>query len=185
MFDIGFEFSPTFTPKEDKKIDELVISSCAIHYFSDNRLWSSFDELSYNRLNNNDYGLGVLDIEIGLKGYTGTAYPKVYTKCFRLFTNSKKLIRPMKYTNEPSLSKINQKGELVVGIRYYFKTEEEISELLGCSQILFESFLALGKPNNTYAFACQMHRDTNNNWQCSFANTYRIKKKDNINYLMD
>ena len=185
MFDIGFEFSPTITPRERNKIDELVISSCAIHYFSDNRLWSSFDELSYNRLNCNDYGLGVLDIEIGFKGYEGTPYPKVYTKCFRLFTNGEKLIRPIKYTNEPSLSKINQKGELVVGIRYYFKTQEEVDELLGCTQILFESFLALEKKNNTYAFACQMHRDDYNNWQCSYANTYRMRKRDNIEFLID
>ena len=31
MFDIGFEFSPTFMTKDDKKIDELIISSCAIY----------------------------------------------------------------------------------------------------------------------------------------------------------
>lgn len=185
MFDIGFEFSPTFIPKENKKIDELVISSCAIHYFSDNRLWSSFDELSYNCLNRNDYGLGVLDFEIGFTGYKGIAYPKVYTKCFRLLTDKKTLIKPMKYTNEASLSKINQKGELVIGTRYYFRTEEEVKKLLKCKQILFESFFALEKKTNTYGFACQMHRDDNNAWKCEYANTYRMRKKDNIASLMD
>ncbi len=185
MLDIGFEFSPNFEFKGEKKIDELVISSCAVHYFSDNRLWSSFDELSYNCLNYNNYGLGVIDFEIGFTGYKGSAYPKVYTKCFRLFTDNEKLIKPMKYTNEYSLSKINQKGELVIGIRYYFRTEEEVNKLLNCSQILFESFLALGKKTNTYAFACQMQKDDDNSWKCTYANTYRMRKKDNIVCLMD
>ena len=185
MFDIGFEFSPNLIPKDNKKIDEIVISSCSIHYFENNRLWSCFDELSYNCLNHNNYGLGVIDFEIGFTGYKGKSYPKVYTKCFRLLTDEKTLIKPMKYTNEYSLSKINQKGELVVGIRYYFRTEEEVNKLLNCSQLLFESFVALGKKTNTYAFACQMHKDNNNNWICSYANTYRMRKKDNIKYLFD
>lgn len=185
MFDIGFELSPNFVQKEDKKIDELIISSCAIHYFSDNRLWSSFDELSYNCLNHNNYGLGVLDFEIGFTGYKGTAYPKVYTKCFRLLTDEKTLIKPMKFTNESSLSKINRKGELVFGIRYYFRTEEEVAKLLNCKQILIESFIALEKKTNTYGLACQMHKADNNNWECYYANTYRMKKRDNIQFLID
>ena len=156
-----------------------------LHYFSDNRLWSSFDELSYNCLNRNDYDFGVLDFEIGFTGYNGEAYPKVYTKCFRLLTDEKTLIKPIKYTNESSLSKINQKGELVIGIRYYFKTVEEVNKLINCRQILLESFFALGKKNNTYAFACQMHRDDNNKWTCVYANTYRMKMKQNIEFLMD
>lgn len=185
MFDIGFEFSPTVISKTDKKIDELIISSCKVHYFSDNRLWSAFDELSYNDLNNNDYGFGVLDFEIGLTGYKGTAYPKVYTKCFRFLTDGKTLIKPMKLSNESSLSKINQKGELVVGIRYYFRTEEEMDKLLNCKDMLIESFFALGKKTNTYSFACQMHQDNNGEWGCSFANTYRMKRKISIKYLID
>jgi len=184
MFDIELDFSPTFIPRE-KKIDELVISSCSIHYFSDNRLRSEFDELSYNCLNCNDYGFGVLDFEIGFTGYRSVAYPKVYTKCFRLLTDKKTLIKPLKYTNFSSLSKINQKGELVIGIRYYFRTQEEVIELINCRQLLFESFIALDKKTNTYGFACQMHRDDNGNWECEYANTYRRRRKDNITSLMD
>lgn len=185
MFDIGFEFSPNFIPSGDKKIDELVVSSCAIHYFSDNRLWSVFDEESYSYLNHNNYGLGVMDFEIGFTGYNGPAYPKVYTKCFRLLTEENELIKPMKVTNESSLSKINQKGELVIGIRYYFRTEEEVEKLLRCKQMLIETFFALEKKTNTYGMACQLHRDNNDNWECEYANTYRMKKKENITFLMD
>ena len=185
MFDIGFEFSPTFMTKDDKKIDELIISSCAIHYFSDNRLWSAFDDLSYNCMNRNDYGFGVLDFEIGFSRYKGTAYPKVYTKCFRLLTDERTLIKPMKFTNETSLSKINQKGELVIGIRYYFRSKEEVENLLDCRQILFESFFALGSKTNTYAFACQMCRNESEEWACEYANTYRMKRKANIKWLID
>lgn len=185
MFDIGFEFSPTIMSKNNTKIGELIVSSCSIHYFADNRLWSSFDELSYSCLNHNVYGFGVLDFEIGFTGYNGIAYPQVYTKCFRLLTDTRTLIKPMKYTNEASLSKINQKGELVVGIRYYFRSEEEVKRLIGCKQILIESFFALGKKHNTYGFACQMRRDSNDNWKCEYANTYRMKRRENIKYLID
>ena len=185
MFDINLEFTPTFNPKNNTKIDELVVSSCSVHYFSNGRLWSSFEELSFNCLNKNDYGLGVIDFEIGFTGYTGIAYPKVYTKCFRLLTDENELIKPFKTTNEPSLSKINQNGELVIGIRYYFKTEEEIQVLLNCKHLLMESFFALGRKTNTYGFACQLHRDDGGKWRCSYANTYRIKRRENICYLMD
>lgn len=185
MFDISFQFNPTFAPKNNSKIDELAISSCAIHYFSDNRLWSTFDECSFNRLNRNDYGYGVIDFEIGFTGYSGAAYPKVYTKCFRLLTDGNDLIKPCKISNESSLSKINKNGETVVGIRYYFKSEKEIDALLNCKQLLIESFFALEKKTNTYAFACQMQRDENNQWQCILANTYRMKKRENISFMMD
>lgn len=47
----------------------------------------------------------------------------------------------MKFSNVSSLSKINLKGELVMEIRYYFRTEKEKKELLDCKQILIESFL--------------------------------------------
>lgn len=67
MLDINFEFSPIFLVEKTNKIDELVITSCKIHQFSDGRLWSGFEEESFHYLNS-DNGCGVLDFEMGFTG---------------------------------------------------------------------------------------------------------------------
>lgn len=184
MLDINFKFSPTFLTKKNNKIDELMITSCTIHQFSDGRLWSGFDEESFHCLNC-DTGYGVLDFEIGFTGYKGKPYPKVYTKCFRLLTNDKLLIKPMKTVNFSSSSKVNSNGELIIPIRYWFTNESQIERIAVCNKILIESFFALDSPQNTYAFAIQMKRDKDNNWQCEMANTYRRQKYENIKKILD
>lgn len=184
MLDINFEFSPTFIMKNNNKIDELVITSCKIHQFSNERLWSGFEEETFHCLNS-DSGYGVLDFEIGFTGYKGQPYPKIYTKCFRLLTNDKLLIKPMKTTNYCSSSKVNNNGEMIIPIRYWFTNESQIEKIVACKQILIESFFALDYPRNTYAFAIQMEKDENGNWQCEMANTYRRKKYENIKKLLD
>ncbi len=183
MLDINFEFSPTFLVEKTNKIDELIITSCKIHQFSDGRLWSGFEEESFHYLNS-DNGYGVLDFEIGFTGYKGRPYPKVYTKCFRLLTDDKKLIKPMKITNFHSPSKVNNKGEMIISIRYWFTDKFQIEKIATCNQLLIESFFALNSPRNTYAFAIQMKREENK-WQCEMANTYRRKKHENIKGLLD
>ena len=185
MLDINLDFTPKFTIQRKCKVDVLTISSCAVHYFAAGRLWSQFDESSYCYLNSNDTGCGVIDIEIGFMGYTGQPYPKLYTKCFRLLTEDKTLIKPLKTSNETFASKVNSNGELIVSLRYHFHDEDEINSLINCKKLLIESFVAFDKPTNTYGFAIQLERDEDDKWVSKMANTYRIRKKDNIKYLMD
>lgn len=186
MLDLNFslEVKPDMTLSRTSQIDGLRIEGCAIHCFADNRLWSDFDDLSYNRLNMNDRGFGVLDIEISFSGYKQKAYPDVYTKCFVLRTDNNLVIKPLKTTNGKSISKINMRGELVVGLRYYFRSEEEIEKLKNCMDLSFEAFLALGSMKNTYAFMCQLVK-TNATWEMKEGNTYRLRKYDNIKSLID
>lgn len=184
MLDINLEFSPSFLAKKTSKIDELVITSCKIHQFSDGRLWSGFDDESYHYLNSNN-NLGVLDFEIGFTGYRGNPYPKVYTKCFMLLTDEKTIIKPMKRVNSTSLSKVNNKGELIISIRYWFQDKNQIEKITSCQQILIESFFALQSPRNTYSFVVQMKKDEQDGWICERANTYRRKKHENIKFLKD
>ena len=183
-FNISMEFRPDISVSPQDKVDRLVITSCAVHLFDDNRIWSAFDETCYNDLNNNDYGFGVLDLEIGIAGYSGTAYPKVYTKCFELRTDNGLLIKPMKYTNNYSESKVNQRGETVIGLRYYFKKEQEIELLCSCERLMFECFFALDKPRNTYAAMCQLEKK-DGIWTAEYANTFRPSYAGNIKYLID
>ncbi len=183
-FNINVELKPDFPTSAKGKVDRLVITSCAIHLFSDDRIWSGFDEETYNTLNRNDCGLGVLDVEVGFAGYTGAAYPKVYTKCFVLRTDSNWRIKPMKFTNEISGSKINQRGKTVIGIRYYFKNEEEIEQLITCGRLMFECFFALNKPKNVYGLMCQL-RKGESGWEAECANTYHPPHAKNIKNMID
>ena len=183
-FNVNLEFKPDFPVSTKGNVDRLVITSCAIHMFSDDRIWSAFEEQTFNRLNSNDYGFGVLDIEIGFSGYSGAAYPQVYTKCFDLRTDNGLRIMPMKYRNTPSESKVSQRGETVIGIRYYFKSEEEITQIATSNRLMLECFFALKDPKNTYTLMCQLKKE-DGCWQAEFANTYRPSYAKNIKGLID
>lgn len=183
-FNINVELKPELAVPFKGKEDRLLITSCAVHMFGDDRIWSGFDEEAYNCLNHNDYGYGVVDFEIGLSGYTKSAYPKVYTKCFFLLTDNGLKIKPKKFSNIPSESKINQRGETVIGIRYYFTQEEEIQTLVNSGKLMFECFFALDNPKNTYALMCQL-KIKGGKWIAEAANTYKPPHAKNIKHLID
>ena len=184
-FNISLEFKPDVKFVSKENVDALVITSCAMHMFpTDDRMYSDFEEQTYNELNNSANNLGFVDIEIGFAGYTGTPYPKVYTKCFMLYTDNYQMIKPMKMVDNSSESKINHRGETVIGIRYYFRTKDEIDNLLHCNRILFECFFALGKSKNTYGLMCQLQKE-NDVWNAKYANTYRPCYASNIKHLLD
>lgn len=102
-----------------------------------------------------------------------------------LLTDEKTIIKPMKRVNLTSLSKVNNKGELIISIRYWFQDKHQIEKISTCKQVLIESFFALSSPRNTYSFVVQMKKDEQEGWKCERANTYRRKKHENIKYLKD
>jgi hypothetical protein len=184
-FNVSLEFNPEIKVTSKNNVDPLVITSCSVHMFpNDDRMYSDFEEQSYNCLNNAVSNLGFVDIEIGFAGYNGTPYPKVFTKCFVLYTDNYQFIKPMKMINNSSESKINHRGETVIGIRYYFRTKDEIDNLLQCNRILFECFFALEKAKNTYAVMCQLEKK-DDQWTAKYANTYRPHYATNIKNLID
>lgn len=184
-FNISLDFTPDIKFTSHDKIDALVITSCSIHMVpNDDRMYSDLEDLTYNALNGAKTDLGFIDIEVGFAGYTGKPYPMVYTKCFALRTDNYQLIKPMKMVNDPSESKINRRGETVIGVRYYFRTEKEIENLLQCNRILFEFFFSLEKPTNTYGAMCQLQKQ-GSEWRAEYANTYRPHYAKNIENLID
>jgi hypothetical protein len=184
-FNISLEFKPDVKFASRENVDALVITSCAVHMLpNDDRMYSDFEEQSYNELNCATGNWGFVDIEIGFAGYSGKPYPKVYTKCFMLYTDKYQLIKPMKMANNTSESKINRRGETVIGIRYYFQNKDEINNLLNCNRILFECFFALEKAKNTYALMCQLEK-RDEVWSAKYANTYRPHYATNIKCLID
>lgn len=183
-FNINIEF-PTIREMDCQKAkDQLMVSSCAVYMFEGNRIWSAFDEMCYNYLNNNDFGYGAVDFEVGFSGYTGKPYPKVFIKCFALRTDTNLNIKPMKTTNFPSESKVNHRGETVIGMRYHFRSAREADELMKCNRLMFEAYCALENPKKTYAFMCQM-RKTEDGWKAEYANTYQNTGNDSIKNMID
>ena len=182
---VNMEFKPEVKLQTKGNVDSLVITSCAVHmYPNDDRMVSNFDDLCYNALNVPANNYGMVDFEIGITGYSGVAYPKVFTKCFSLHTDDFLLIKPLKFFNNCSESKINERGETVIGIRYYFKSEKEVERLSNCNKFMFESFFALEKPKNPYAIMCQFEK-VDNVWKLKYANTYRPRYAKNIKHLID
>ena len=92
------------------------------------------------------------------------------------------MIKPIKLENNISESKVNQRGETVIGFRYYFRNEEELKKLGSAEKLMFDTFFALELPTNTYALACQLRKE-NDHWIADYANTYRANK--NIKGLID
>ena len=78
---------------------------------------------------NKNSGYSVLDIEFSFENnVVRQSYPEFYTKCFVIRIDTKVIIKPMKQTNIAYNSKVNQNGELVIGIRYFFKNKSDIKK---------------------------------------------------------
>ena len=163
----------------------LILKSCNIYAFSANRIYSELDELTFDTLNSNDYGCGSLEVEFTISnGITSEAYPDFYTKCIALRTDTQCHIKPMKAGNAAHYSKVNQNGDLVIGIRYYFKSEKEIQQIQNCTALLIEGFIALGQPQNVFGIMCQLEKESDI-WKISSSFTYKPKHAKNIKHLMD
>lgn len=170
--------------KVEEKGNVLLIRASRVNLFSKERVYSQLNELTFDILNYNN-GLGTLDVEFVFDNkVVPKRYPVFYTKCFVIRTDTGVLIKPMKRMNKPAYSKVDQDGNLVVGIRYCFKCNEEIEKILQCNNILVEGFIALEKPKNVFGIMCQMKKIVNS-WEIAEAYTYKHRYAKNIKYLID
>lgn len=179
-----FSINATVEHREKVQKRALQFRNCKVIIFGDSRIYSEFEEYAFDTLNSN-YGLGTLEIELAFENnVTGKDYPEFFTKCFVLRTDTKYYIKPVKYRTDACCSKINEKGELVIGFRYFFKSEEDIEKIMNCNSILIESFIALEKKKNVYGIMCQLKK-ANEEWQVEMAYTYKPKYAKNIANLID
>ena len=172
-------------PDRTEKVSKaLLIRTCKFYVFSSERIYSELEEMTFDVLNTNT-GYGALDVEfIFVNDIVQKSYPQFYTKCFVIRTDTGAIVKPMKTRNYPAYSKINQNGELVIGIRYYFKDKREIAQIMQCKSILIEGFIALGKPTNVFGIMCQLVNEENG-WKISSAYTYKPTYAKNIKNLID
>ena len=181
---ILFSIDAKVATREENISKALVIRGCKIYVADDERIYSELEEQTFNVLNQN-IGYGILDIEfVFVNNILKESYPEFYTKCFVIRTDNEVRIKPMKVTNIPSNSKINQNGELVIGVRYYFRDKKEIEGIMKAESILIEGFVALGKPKNVFGVMCQLNK-VEDKWEISAAYTYKPRYAKNIKYLID
>ncbi|MCH5280929.1 MAG: hypothetical protein J1E61_05620 [Lachnospiraceae bacterium] len=178
----SFEARVPDITKEQGKI--LLLRACKVYIFENGRIYSGLEEETFDNLNR-DVGYGALDIEfVFANNILKKSYPLFYTKCFYIRTDTKAHIKPMKMTCFPCNSKVNQNGELVIGVRYYFMNDEEIEQIINCKDFLVEGFIAIEKPRNVFGVMCQLKKEEDR-WEITSAYTYKPKSADNIKYLFD
>lgn len=59
LFSLEATSKPTINPRPNV----LLLKSCNIYVFSSGRIYSDFEDMTFNELNNNNFGYGSLDIE--------------------------------------------------------------------------------------------------------------------------
>lgn len=162
----------------------LLLRGCKIYAFSKDRIYSELEEQTFDTLNSNE-GYGVLEIEFSFDhSIISKNYPQFYTKCFVIRTDTDVRIKPMKTSNRSNNSKVNQNGDLSLGVSYYFRNASEVEKVKKCNSILVEGFIALDKPTNVFGVMCQLEK-TEGGWEIASAYTYKPKYAKNIKSLMD
>lgn len=179
-----FSIEPSLNQKVEKISKSLLLRTCKIYMCDDARLDSQFENMTFDMFNGNS-GYGLLDIEFVFENnIVKDCYPRFYTKCFSIRTDTDVYIKQMKYKSNPNESKVDQNGDLVIGIRYFFDDEQQMEKIKECNNLLVEGFIALGKPNNVYGIMCQL-RKGKRKWKILSAYTYKPKYADNIKWLFD
>ena len=186
MLDTNIKFSieASLPVKTEESPKVLLLRACNMYLYDENQVYSEFEEQTFDALNLNE-GFGSLNIEFTLdKNIVNQGYPQFYTKCFVIRTDTGLRIKPMKSRNDPNSSKINQNGELIIGICYYFKNEEEVKEIIKSKKILVEGFIALENVTNVFGIMCQLQK-SDPNWEIATAYTYKPCYAKNIKHLID
>lgn len=173
------------------KSERLILDSCkAIIY---DKTYSELDELSFANLNHNDYGFGYIEYEFGFKESFSNPYMKFYVACFTLRMNllgypiklniigrqkgEPKCLYPNNYT------KVNKYGNMALGIRFFFRSEEERNAILNSEEICIEGNISLDSKRNVYDIMCRIVK-TESNWEIEDAYTYRSHPKSYIYSLI-
>lgn len=187
LFDVNIEPSSQLLKN---KTDRLVFNSCKAIVFD--KTHSEFDELTFANLNHNDYSFGYVEYEFSFLENFKNPYMKFFISCFAIRTshlgrpiklNTPRPNRKIKFFNPDNYTKVNQKGNLSFGIRFFFRSEEEREAILNSEELCIEGFVALGKKNNVYDIMCRITKKEND-WEIYEAYTYRTNPKTHIYSLV-
>lgn len=166
------------------KQEHFILSDCKVSF--DSKVpFSEIDELNFCLLNNNQ-GYGHILIELSLE-MIKNPYTLFYLGCLSLRTDKGvviKIDRPSSFKEfvSENYSKVNKDGNLVLGIEYFFRSDDEKMKFMTCNSLCFDGYFALKRKKSAYGFVCRLDRN-NANWCFAEGNTYRIYKYTNIQHL--
>ncbi len=186
LFDVNIEPSDN---KLNSKANRLVFNSCRAIVFDST--YSELNEPTFAHLNENE-GFGYIEYEFTfLEGFKNP-YMKFYVSCFALRMN--RLGYPIKLNpprvqgkerllNPESYTKVNQNGNLSLGVRFFFRNEEEREAILNSEELCIEGSISFGNKRNVYDIMCRIIK-TDNDWKLDEAYTYRTHPKTHIYSLI-
>lgn len=184
MFNADIKLFEIQLPKiEFSGLATMIVTGCNAYIgelgAGEHRLYSELEQNNFAYLNCNDYNGKVFELEVCLQGKEKNMYANFYARCFSIRTDNGLRIKKNGPQNNKRFSKVNMKGEVVVGIGWYL-TDREYNALLSAEEILIEGFISINKVKNTYGLAVQLEK-RDSEYEIKFANTYRLGKAENIN----
>ena len=161
----------------------LVLRVCKAKLFDCKTPYSELNELTFSLLNRDDFGYGWIDIEFCFDMAEIYAYQPFYAACFAIRTDNG--IR-CKLNGNPKMkcaSKINSNNQIVIGVTYYFRDQEEREKILSASKIAIEGNIAFRKKTRVYGIICFLVQDEGK-WRMEEANTLlRLERKSIVSYI--
>ncbi len=183
MLDNNFTLFNLDLPGKDVKNDSVVITGVNATISRKSEVYSELEELSFSPLNNNDYGLSFMRVEICLENNFKESYFEFYAACFSIRTDLGTINKLNGNPHEKCYSKINKSNKVAVGIQYYFRSEEEIKAIKNCTEFCIEGCIAFGKKNKVYDIMCRITQK-DETWQLMDANTFRTHKNQSIHEIV-
>ncbi|WP_410496588.1 hypothetical protein QTL86_04140 [Cellulosilyticum sp. ST5] len=165
-------FSAQNEVNESTKIRQncLVLRECKAKLFNSDNPYSELDESTFSLLNYNDYGYGWMNIEFCFDMVEMYAYAPFYAGCFAIRTNNGITSKLNGHPKSKCASKINCNNQIVVGITYYFRDEEERTKILSASKIAIEGNIAFKKKKPVYGVLCFLAKKEDG-WHMEESNT--------------
>lgn len=179
-------FNVSFPNENTNKSKALILSGCRVDLIQ-KVPYSEFDELNFYFLNNNDFGFGITNIELSFENNFIDPYFIFYIQCVTIRSDNGVLCKINKNAIPKRLklgnyTKITKEGKIALGLKYYFRTQEEVEALINCNAFCIEGFLALKQKTNVYGFMVQIVK-YDDEWVMEAGNTYRIHKHSSIEHL--
>lgn len=161
----------------------LVLRECKAKLFNGDTPYSELDEITFSLLNYNDYGFGRMDIEFCFDMAETYVCQPFYADCFAIRTNNGIRCKLNGHPKMKCASKINSNNQIVIGVTYYFRDQEERKKILSASKVAIEGNIAFRKKTCVYGIVCFLVQDERK-WRMEEASTLlRIGRKNIAAYI--
>ncbi len=163
---------PALNESQNRKA--LIIRGCSVSICED-KLYSEYEELNSYILNYEDgnMGYGAINIEISFNG-TNFSYFPFWIRCIAIRFNCNDKIKLNAFSSQKCYSKITKEGNTAVSMTLFLPDEHTQDAIEKFNHFLIEGNIAIDKKSNVYAFAIELAKDNNNQWQMLMGDTFYL-----------